>query len=230
VRASHSGRPAVATFRRVLTVHVLPPEARRDVPDPDDAPAVAWLRKASRPVGDLTDRPTTRHLLDGLTVNLDGSVSAATMINRKRAVVHNLLSFAVDREMLAVNPITGASWRRPKRVEHVDPRVVINPRQARELQRNSDRGPPLVAFFGTIYYSAARPAEVVNLRETDCKLPDRGWGELTLWESRPAAAHRGYRRRAGPATRAAIPMEAAGTEPRGGRRGGGWPRCGRRQW
>jgi hypothetical protein len=163
VRASHSGRPAVATFRRVLTVHVLPPEARRDVPDPDDAPAVAWLRKASRPVGDLTDRATTRHLLDGLTVNLDGSVSAATMINRKRAVVHNLLSFAVDREMLAVNPITGASWRRPKRVEQVDPRVVINPRQARELltavsyvgQRNSDRGPHLVAFFGTIYYSAA---------------------------------------------------------------------------
>jgi integrase len=131
-------------------------------------------------------------------VNLDGSVSAATVINRKRAVVHNLLSFAVDRDMLAVNPIAGVSWRRPKRVEQVDPRVVINPQQARELltavsyvgRRNADRGPHLVGFFGTIYYSAARPAEVVNLRETDCKLPDRGWGELTLWESRPAAGSR----------------------------------------
>ncbi len=192
------GRPAVATLRRVLTVHVLPPEVRRDIPDPGDVQAVAWLRKASRPVGDLADRATTRLLLDGLTVNLDGGLSAATVINRKRAVVHNLLSFAVDREMLAVNPITGLSWRRPKRVEQVDPRVVINPRQARELltavsyvgRRNTDRGPHLLGFFGTIYYSAARPAEVVNLRETDCKLPDRGWGELTLWESRPAAGSR----------------------------------------
>jgi integrase len=47
-----------------------------------------------------------------------------------------------------------------------------------------------VAFFATIYYSAARPAEVVNIRETDCKLPERGWGELTLWETRPTAGSR----------------------------------------
>ena len=101
-------------------------------------------------------------------------------------------------DFLAANPITGLSWRRPKRVEQVDPRVVINPRQARELltavsyvgRRNATSGPHLLAFFGTIYYSAARPAEVVNLRETDCKLPDRGWGELTLWESRSAAGSR----------------------------------------
>ena len=67
--------------------------------------------------------------------------------------------------------------------EQVDPRVVINPKQARELfvaltyvgTRNEDRGPHLVAFFACIYYSAARPAEVVNLRETDCKLPENGW-------------------------------------------------------
>jgi len=76
--------------------------------------------------------------------------------------------------------------------------VVINPAQARELfvaltyvgTRNQDRGPHLVGFFACIYYSAARPAEVVNLRETDCKLPEHGWGELTLWESRPAAGSR----------------------------------------
>src|SRR4051812_45451700 len=109
--ADAPGRPSVAALRRVLTVHVLPPEARRDVPDRDDTQAVAWLRKASRPVGDLADRATTRLLLDGLTLNLDGSVSAATVINRKRAVVHNFLSFAVDREMLAINPLVGVSWR-----------------------------------------------------------------------------------------------------------------------
>ncbi|MBN9097007.1 MAG: site-specific integrase [Pseudonocardia sp.] len=137
-------------------------------------------------------------MLDGLTKNLDGSTAAATVISRKRAVVHNLLGYAVERGMLAVNPVSHLSWKRPKRVEQVDPRVVINPGQARELftmltyvgRRNSDRGAHLVGFFAGIYYSAARPAEIVNLRDTDCKLPDEGWGELTLWESRPAAGSR----------------------------------------
>ncbi len=72
--------------------------------------------------------------------------------------------------------------------------MVINPRQARELftaltyvdRRDVARGAHLVGVFAGIYYSAARSAEMVNVRETDCKLPDRGWGELTLWESRPA--------------------------------------------
>ena len=118
--------------------------------------AVAWLAKASRGRSAISPRPAPRReLLDGLTNNLDGSTAAATVINRKRAVVHNLLAYAVERGMLAVNPMSHLSWKRPKRVEQVDPRVVINPRQARELftlltyvgRRNSDRGPHLVGFF-----------------------------------------------------------------------------------
>ena len=139
-----------------------------------------------------------RALLDRLTANLDGSTAAATVINRKRAVVHNLFGYAVERELLAANPLTNLRWKRPKRVEQVDPRVVINPAQARELltavsyvgRRIADRGPHQVGFFAASYYSAARPGEVANLRETDCTLPERGWGELTLWESRPAAGSR----------------------------------------
>ena len=76
--------------------------------------------------------------------------------------------------------------------------MVVNPRQARELltavsyvgRRNAERGAHLVGFFAAIYYSAARPAEVVNIRETDCKIPERGWGQLTLWETRPSAGSR----------------------------------------
>lgn len=192
------GRPDVRALRRVLTVHVLPPEDRRSELSDDEHEVARWLRGASRPVADLIAVAAVRELLDGLTVNLDGSTAAATVINRKRAVVHNLLVYAVEREMLGANPLTNLRWKRPKRVEQVDPRVVINPVQARELltavsyvgRRNADRGPHLVAFFAAIYYSAARPAEVANLRETDCKLPEHGWGELTLWESRPAAGSR----------------------------------------
>ena len=192
------GRPDVVLLRRVLTAHLLLPESRRGSIGDDEIGAAAWLAKASRSVGDLAETSAARELLDGLTKNLDGSTAAATVINRKRAVVHNLLAYAVERGMLAVNPVSHLSWKRPKRVEQVDPRVVINPRQARELftmltyvgRRNSDRGVHLVGFFAGIYYSAARPAEMTNLRETDCKLPDAGWGELTLWESRPAAGSR----------------------------------------
>ena len=182
------GRPDVVLLRRVLTAHLLLPESRRGSIGDDEIGAAAWLAKASRSVGDLAETSAARELLDGLTKNLDGSTAAATVINRKRAVVHNLLAYAVERGMLAVNPVSHLSWKRPKRVEQVDPRVVINPRQARELftmltyvgRRNSDRGVHLVGFFAGIYYSAARPAEMTNLRETDCKLPDAGWGELTL--------------------------------------------------
>jgi integrase len=192
------GRPDVALLRRVLAVHALPPVNRRDELGDDSRRVLAWLFGASRGVTDLAELGAARELLDGLTLNLDGSVAAATVINRKRAVVHNLLSYAVERELLAVNPLPQVSWKRPKRAEQVDPRVGINPAQARELftaltyvgRRNANRGAHLVGFFATIYYSAARPAEVVNLRETDCKLPERGWGELTLWESRPTAGSR----------------------------------------
>lgn len=48
----------------------------------------------------------------------------------------------------------------------------------------------MFAFFATLYYAAARPAEGLALRETDCKLPENGWGELALGESRPAAGKR----------------------------------------
>ncbi|MFC5994297.1 tyrosine-type recombinase/integrase [Pseudonocardia hispaniensis] len=191
-------RPSVAALRRMLTVHVLPPSDRRDEIGDEDRLVVDWLAKSSRPVGDLAEASAARELLDGLARNLDGKVAAATVIGRKRAVVHNLLAFAVERELLVSNPVTHLRWKRPKRVEQVDPRVVINPRQARELfvvlsyvgRRNATRGAHLVGFFAGIYYSAARPAEMINIRETDCKLPETGWGELTLWESRPAAGSR----------------------------------------
>jgi integrase len=193
-----SGRPGVQELRRVLTVHLLPPTDRRDAELGKDEGVATWILSASRPVGELADTVAARELLDGLTSNLDGATSAATVISRKRAVVFNLLGYAVEQKMLTVNPFSQVQWKQPKRVEQVDPRVVINPDQARELliavsyvgSRNVDRGAHLVAFFAAMYYSAGRPGEVVNLRETDCKLPERGWGELTLWESRPTAGSR----------------------------------------
>ncbi|MBV8538978.1 MAG: site-specific integrase [Pseudonocardiales bacterium] len=137
-------------------------------------------------------------MLDGMAAKLDGTNAAATVYRRKRAVLSNLLSYAVERELLTDNPLTRVKRMAPKMIDQLDPRVVANPAQVRELltavtyvgRRNRDRGAHVHAFFATVYYSAARPAEVLALRETDCKLPDAGWGELALGESRPAAGKR----------------------------------------
>jgi hypothetical protein len=42
----------------------------------------------------------------------------------------------------------------------------------------------LVAY-GTIYLAGCRPPEAVELRRTDCQLPAKDWGPLTLSETRP---------------------------------------------
>ena len=80
----NSGRPTVALLRRVLAVHVLlPPNRRKELMD-EERHAADWLRASSRPVRDLVERRAARELLDGLSLNLDGSVAAATVIGRKR--------------------------------------------------------------------------------------------------------------------------------------------------
>lgn len=42
------------------------------------------------------------------------------------------------------------------------------------------RGPHLYAFSGCMYYAAMRPAEVMHLRQSQCRLPASGWGLLNL--------------------------------------------------
>jgi integrase len=192
------GRPDVRELRRVLTAHILPPTTRDGELSRSERQTVGWLLRQSRPLVDLAEPAAVREVLDAMAAKLDGTSVAATVYRRKRAVLFNLLSYAVERELLTDNPLTRINRATPKMIDQVDPRVVANPVQVRELlsavtyvpQRNRDRGAHLHAFFATVYYSAARPAEVLALRETDCKLPETGWGELALSESRPAAGKR----------------------------------------
>jgi integrase len=129
---------------------------------------------------------------------MDGKSAAATVYRRKRAVLFNLLSYAVEQGLVPDNPISKVKRAAPKIDDEVDPGAVANPAQVRELltavtyvgRRNQDRGAHLYAFFAVCYYAAARPAEGLALREDDCKLPDEGWGELALGESRPSAGKR----------------------------------------
>jgi len=93
------------------------------------------------------------------------------------------------------------SWKPPKVSDVVDRRVVVNPRQARELltavtyvgqQRRGPhaRGQRLMALYACMYFAALRPGEAVALRRQDCYLPATGWGRLILEKSRPEVNRR----------------------------------------
>ncbi|OIJ96513.1 site-specific integrase [Streptomyces sp. MUSC 14] len=156
----------------------------------DVAKVLEWFKRKSLPTSALSDLLLARAALNAVSLKLDGTTAAAGTISRKRAIFYNSLEYAVEAELLADNPLIRLKWKAPEQVvEEVDPECVPNPEQAAKLlaavRDQSPRGRRLVAFFGCIYYAAARPAEVIGLRRRDCDLPRRGWGLLRLRETRP---------------------------------------------
>ncbi|MCH0560017.1 site-specific integrase [Streptomyces sp. MUM 16J] len=190
------GRPGPEVLRRALRSYVLPvPRRERERPE-EIAAAVKWVEKASLPVAELQEITRAHDLIDALGRRLDGKPAATQTYRRRRAVVFNVLEYAVELELLPSNPLSRVRRKRGKRaLQEVDRRVVVNPRQARELltaltyvgcyERASGRR--LRAFFGCLYYAAMRPGEVLGLRRSDCTLPPSGWGRIELAETRPTA-------------------------------------------
>jgi integrase len=213
------GRPDPLVLRTALRRYALVPAGREIVRPPEIAAALSWLEKASLLVTDLAKVRNVRLGLDALTLRLDGKAAAANTIARKRAVFYNALQYAVDLEELPTNPIDRVkAWKPPKVREVVDRRVVVNPRQARELLMavtyvgRTNRGRHLRGFFACIYFAGLRPAEALGLRKQDCYLPATGWGRVTAAKSKPqsnkkwtdsGAAHddRGLKHRASDDTR-----------------------------
>jgi integrase len=196
-----AGRPDAALLRKALRHYVLLPEGKRPAMPTDIARAVRWLEAASLNMADLNETKAVRPALDALALRLDGKQAGANTIRRKRAVLHHVLEYAVELEELPSNPLHRIKWKAPKTTETVDPRVVVNPGQARELlvaltyvgKRQRDgkgRGRRLMAMFACMYFAALRPGEAVSLREQDCYLPANGWGRLTLDGSRPEVNRR----------------------------------------
>ena len=182
-------------IRRVLRTWAFSDRLRGATGPPQDLAAVArWLQTATLPVAELA-RPGTgtahcRALLDRVSRKQDGTAAAANTANRKRAVLNNLMQYAMEVGALPANPLKAVKWTRPRTLKTVDPRTVINSDQARRLLaavgQQGERGERMVAFFGCLYYAALRPEEAVDLRsENLASLPDRGWGELILTNSEP---------------------------------------------
>jgi site-specific recombinase XerC len=182
-------------IRRALRTWAFSDRLRGAAEPPEDLAAVVrWLNTATVPVIDL-DRPgigatRCRALLDRISRKQDGTAAAANTANRKRAVLNNLMQYAVEVGALPANPLKAVKWTRPRTLKTVDPRTVINGDQARRLLaavgQQGERGERMVAFFGCIYYAALRPEEAVELRPDNlASLPDHGWGELILTNSEP---------------------------------------------
>jgi integrase len=191
----------ISTLRQALRHFALAPASRDLDRPPATAAALRWLEKASLPVSMISKPQHARAALDAISVQQNGKAAAATTIARKRSVFANVIRYAVELEEMPSNPLDRLSWKPPKVSEVVDRRVVVNPRQARELltavtyvgqQRRGPhaRGQRLMAFYACMYYAALRPAEVVGLRRQDCHLPKAGWGRLTLEKSRPEVNRR----------------------------------------
>lgn len=188
--SSDRGKPDGKMLRRALNGWAFNLGRRSSGAEPAEiASAAKWAETNTLQVGALADPGQMRKVLSAISVKLDGSPAAASVVRRKRAVLFNALEYAVERKLLDRNPILNMKWKPPKTQKSIDKRVVVNPQQAARLldavKAQQPSGPRMVAFFAVMYYAGCRPAEAVNLRKQDLALPEHGWGELLLWESAP---------------------------------------------
>ncbi|MEU5399731.1 site-specific integrase [Streptomyces sp. NPDC005963] len=160
-----------------------------ETPPADIAQALEWVATHSVQVADVPDSDQLRRALAAISRRLDGKRAADNTIRRKRMVLSNALRYAVERDLLATNPLGRIDWAPPQTDDEVDFQYVPGPVLARGLleavRASGARGEQLHAFFGCLYYAAMRPSEVAALTKKDCKLPASGWGELVLRGSRP---------------------------------------------
>lgn len=190
-------RPSRAQLQRLLSSRLLPPPNRAALLTSADTAAASWLRRASRPVGELAEGNAAADLLDALGKTATGRAVASSTWDTRRSILHRALAHAVASGWLDINPVTGRRLRLAGVASALDPRVVVNPAQARQLlaavtyvtaprrSDHRDRGRRLYAFFSCLYYAGLRPSEALGLRREDCVLAPDGWGELRLARARP---------------------------------------------
>lgn len=183
-------RPRADLLRRTLYTWSFNVRRRESgTPPPEFARTIRWLENNSCPVADLARPDVVRSVPATIGRRLDGTVAAISTSRRKRAVLHNALEYAVERQLLLANPLAAVRVRTQRMVDEVDRRVVVNPEQAARLLaavgEQGEAGKRLVAFFGLLYYAALRPGEAAHLPASALRLPTEGWGELFLPGSPP---------------------------------------------
>ncbi|PXY37863.1 tyrosine-type recombinase/integrase [Prauserella flavalba] len=154
---------------------------------------LSTIARHSRNVNDLEKPDVLRSVLAELETNLDGKRGSTNTVRIRKAALTNSIDYAIEKKLLAGNPLAELKTkRRNYALKEVDPASVVNPMQARMLLEAVGNvgkpGPPLVAFFATMYYAGLRPEEAANLNKTDLAIPEEGWGDLNLSGARPEIA------------------------------------------
>ena len=165
--------------------------------DEDEAKAIGWIKKASRPLSAFEDASVVCDVLDALAVKLDGKPAAPEYFSRRRRVLHRALGYAVRKKRLDKNPLSKANlpedWTPPQAPDDtVDPRAVGSPALVASMLQacgtiGKRQGPRFTAFYGCMFYALMRPSEVAALTREACHLPDSGWGHLVFTDASPAA-------------------------------------------
>lgn len=180
------GKPDLRVLRRALYSWAYNKNAWKTEPPGEWRRALDWAERHSLPMGELEDPVVLRHVLDALTLKLDGSQASSKTIRRKRAQFSDALGYAAEHGYftIGVNPLASVKWKAPRSTDELDPESVPNPTQITALlegvRQQGKRGEQLEAFFGALYYAAMRPGEAIRLQESQCFLPAEGWGTLTL--------------------------------------------------
>jgi integrase len=191
------GKPGDKLIRKALCRWAFNTSRRNDPNCPTDVRrALRWIETHTKPVSALRKPGVLRPVLDHLTVKLDGTPAAPSVVNRKKKIFSTVLEYAVERELLDSNPIPALRWKPPttarsKAVQPVDRRRVAGPLQVRTLlqavRERPRSGPRLVAFYACLYFAAMRPEEAVALAKHHLALPAEGWGEFHLSTAEPYA-------------------------------------------
>ncbi|WP_420823977.1 tyrosine-type recombinase/integrase [Streptomyces roseifaciens] len=171
------------------------PAHRSEEPPAELRAACAWLSKRSLPLSSLLESRVVRDVHYRLSFKLDDTPVASETYKRRRRGFNTAMEYAMQEGYLDANPLAGVRRTGSSTSGVVDPRVLVNGVQGRQLLTavsyvgsiHRNRGRRLVPFFGCMLYAATRPAEAVYLKKAQCYLPERGWGKITLKETRPVA-------------------------------------------
>ncbi|QLE76270.1 site-specific integrase [Streptomyces rectiverticillatus] len=188
-----SDTPEDARLRLAFRWGIVPANAGQD--PPAELKSAYECLTADRPVTDLLDPEVFEGVAYRLGYLLDGKPAARETYKRRRRALNTALEHAVATGELSENPLQKIRKKQVGSSDVVDPRVLVNAVQGRQLLTavsyvgswDRSRGRRLVAFYAVQYYAGLRPAEAVGLRLSDCHLPETGWGTLTLRETRPVS-------------------------------------------
>ena len=188
--------------------------AHREAPCPEDVKAaIAWAERNTVSIRKLSDAGLVRKVLTRISQRKDGTSVVPTSAIKARHVLSHTLDYAVECGYLDVNPLSRVKWRTPRSTREVDLTSVPNSKQVRgfidAIAEQRPSGPRLTAFFSTLYLTALRPEEAINLRWPDVRLPlplrlplrrwdadadaqewhdpdpDEDWGEILVREVAP---------------------------------------------